>query len=84
MVQYHQIRNRLESYPSTNQNDITDPGNFMPIYIIPCVMKIFQRAVNNQLSSYMRNQGLPCEEQSSLQPKHGKHTPHSQEWLYSM
>ena len=33
-------------------------------------MNYFERAVHNQLSSYMRNQGLPCDEQSGFQPKH--------------
>ncbi len=37
-------------------------------------MIYFERAVHNQLSTKMRNQGLPCDEQSGFQAKHSTYT----------
>ncbi len=56
--------------PIHKANNITDPGNYRPISIIPAVIKVFEWAVHTQLSAYMGENGLPYDEQSGFQPKH--------------
>ncbi len=40
--------------PIHKANNITEPGKYLPISIIPAVMKVLERAVHTQLSAYMR------------------------------
>ncbi len=69
--------------PIYEVNNITDPGNYRPIFIIPAVMNVFEWALHTLLSACMIENGLPYDEQSGFQPKHSTCTGDSSQVLCS-
>ena len=58
----------LESHLSTNQIKSQILGILSP-YLLCYVLWKYLKELYNQLSSYMRNEGPPCDEHSGFQPK---------------
>ena len=51
-----------------------NPSNFRPISILPVCMKLFERAVQNQLVSYLTDNNILCKEQSGFRKLHSTQT----------
>jgi len=49
-------------------------GNYRPISVLPLLSKIIERAVHNQLYSYLTTSGLICDNQSGFRTNHSTAT----------
>ncbi len=47
-----------------------NPSNYRHISILSCCMKVFQRAVNNQLNEYIIEHQIICKHQSGFRQNH--------------
>ena len=52
----------------------TNPSNYRPISILPLCMKLFERAVQMQLVSYLTQHDILCKEQSGFRKLHSTQT----------
>ena len=50
------------------------PSNYRPISVLPACMKIFERAVQQQLLAYFKTNGILCDEQSGFRERHSTTT----------
>ncbi len=55
-----------KSYTIFKDGDRTEVGNYQPISILPAVMKILERAIHNQLLSYLTENNLLSPVQSGF------------------
>ncbi len=46
------------------------PSNYKPISILSCCMKVFERAVHNQLNEYLTEHLILCKHQSGFRQNH--------------
>ena len=60
--------------PIFKAGDKTEVGNYRPISVLPIVSKIIERAVHNQLYSYLTSNGLLCDNQSGFRANHSTTT----------
>ena len=60
--------------PLFKSGDTTDPENYRPISVLPVVCKIFERAIHDQLYSYLRHNRILSETQSGFRSKHSTST----------
>ena len=51
-----------------------NPSNYRPISVLPVVMKIFERAVQQQFVGYLTKHSVLCKEQSGFRKKHSTQT----------
>ena len=65
---------RARITPIYKEGDTSDPSNYRPIAILPVCMKMFERAVHDQLYSHMTNNALFSMNQSGFRPKHSTAT----------
>ena len=49
------------------------PSNYRPISILPVCMKLFEKAVQKQLVSYLMKHNILCHQQSGFRTKHSTH-----------
>ncbi len=52
----------------------TDPSNYRPISVLSICMKVFERAVHDQLSTYLTRLGYLCTQQSGFRKGHSTMT----------
>ena len=52
--------------PIIKSGDQTNVSNFRPISVIPVIMRVFERIVHNQLSTYLNDTKLLYEYQSGF------------------
>ena len=55
--------------PIHKSGDLTKPENYRPISILPIFSKILERAIHTQLSSYLENNYLLCNQQFGYRSK---------------
>ena len=60
--------------PIFKSDSALNPSNYRPISILPATMKIFERAVQQQLVSYFKDNEILCEEQSGFRQGHSTAT----------
>ena len=60
--------------PLYKDGDASDPSNYRPISILPCLGKICERIVHTQLYQYFTNEGLLTDEQSGFRKGHSTGT----------
>ena len=60
--------------PIFKVGDPTDVSNYRPIFVIPVIMKVFERFVHNQLSTYLNDNKLLYEYQSGFRSKFSTET----------
>jgi hypothetical protein len=56
--------------PIHKEGDITDPGNYRPISILPILGKTIEYFVNDQLTQYLDDKGLICKHQYGFRKDH--------------
>ena len=61
-------------HPILKSGDPSDPSNFRPISIVPVVAKILERAVHQQLYSYLSDNHLLSPNQHGFRPHHSTET----------
>ena len=61
-------------HPIHKSGDHSDPTNFRPISIVPVIAKIVERAVHQQLYSYLSNNHLLSPTQHGFRPRHSTET----------
>ena len=61
-------------HPILKSGDPSDPSNFRPISIVPVITKILERAVHQQLYSYLSENHLLSPNQHGFRPNHSTET----------
>ena len=61
-------------HPILKSGDPSDPSNFRPISIVPVIAKILERAVHQQLYSYLSENHLLSPNQHGFRPRHSTET----------
>ena len=61
-------------HPILKSGDPCDPSNFRPISIVPVIAKIVERAVHQQLYSYLSENHLLSPNQHGFRPRHSTET----------
>ena len=61
-------------FPIFKAGDFTDPSNYRPISIVPTIAKIVERAVHQQLYSYLSSNHLLSPSQHGFRPGHSTET----------
>ena len=56
--------------PIHKEGDVTDPGNYRPISILPILGKTIEYFVNNQLTQYLDDKGFICKHQYGFRKDH--------------
>lgn len=60
--------------PIYKSGDKSDVGNYRPISVLPILSKIIERAIHDQLYSYLTNEGLLSDAQSGFRANHSTTT----------
>ena len=60
--------------PLHKDGSVSDPNNFRPIFVLPVVMKIFERAVHSQIYKHLSTNKLLSSHQSGFGPGHSSTT----------
>ena len=61
-------------HPIHKSGDHSDPANFRPISIVPVIAKIVERAVHQQLYTYLSENHLLSSSQHGFRPRHSTET----------
>ena len=69
-----QIWKHAKVTPIFKAGDPTDVSNYRPISVIPIIMKVFERTIHNQLSSYLNQTNLLYAYQSGFRSKFSTET----------
>ena len=73
--------------PIFKEGSKADCGNYRPISVISAVAKLFEKLVYQQLSSFLRLNGILVEQQSGFRYQHSTETAllsSTNEWLFKM
>ena len=57
-----------------NKGSSSDPQNYRPISLLPCISKILEKIVYNRIYSHLTENQLLTEKQSGYRPKHSTYT----------
>ena len=60
--------------PIYKDSNPLSPSNYRPISILPVVMKVFERAVQQQLVKFLKENSIFCDQQSGFRECHSTHT----------
>ena len=60
--------------PLPKSGDLSNPGNYRPIALLPLPSKIIERVANNNISSYMENNNIFNNSQGGFRKKHSTTT----------
>ena len=73
--------------PIFKEGNKADCGNYRPISVISAVAKVFEKLVYQQLSSFLRLNGILVEQQSGFRHQRSTETAllsSTNEWLFNM
>jgi hypothetical protein len=54
--------------PLHKKGEMTNPSNYRPVSLLPCVSKVFEKVVFNHVHQYLRSNNLLCDRQSGFTP----------------
>ena len=54
--------------PLHKKDELTNPNNYRPVSLLPCISKVFEKLVFNHVHQYLRDNNLITEKQSGFSP----------------
>ena len=60
--------------PLPKTNDLSEPNNFRPIFILPLLSKPIERCIHKHLLNFLTEHNLLCQSQSGFRPQNSCHT----------